>query len=40
MELLVQSLKNELEEQPDYKYEEITSYIEDDIDEYYVEEEE
>jgi hypothetical protein len=40
MELLVQSLKSELEEQPEYKYEEIVSYIEDDIDEYYVEEEE
>jgi hypothetical protein len=40
MELLVQSLKSELEEQPDYNYEEIVSYIEDDIDEYYVEEEE
>jgi len=40
MELLIGSLKKELEEPPDHNYEEIFSYIEDDVDEYYVEDEE
>jgi hypothetical protein len=40
MELLVQSLKNELEDSSDCKYESVVSYIEDDVDEYYYEEEE
>lgn len=39
LELLVNSLKEEICEPPSYKYEEIASYIEDDVDEYYVEEE-
>lgn len=39
MELLVQSLKEEVEETPQYTYEEIVPYIdENDVDEYYVEE--
>jgi hypothetical protein len=40
MELLIGSLKKELEEPPDHNYEEIVSYIEDDVDEYYIEGEE
>jgi hypothetical protein len=38
VELLIQSLKKEIDE-PSYKYEEIVSYIdENDVDEYYSEE--
>jgi hypothetical protein len=39
MELLVQSLKEEIEEPCDYEYEEIAPYIEDDDIEYYTEDE-
>lgn len=38
LELLVESLKSEIEEKPEYTYEEIVPYIEDDVDEYYSEE--
>lgn len=38
MELLVQSLKTEIEGPPTYKYEEIVPYLdENDVDEYYSE---
>jgi hypothetical protein len=40
MELLVQGLKKELNEPLELEYEEIAPYIEDDVDEYYVEGEE
>ena len=40
MELLLGSLKKELEEPSNHNYEEIISYIEDDVDEYYVEDQE
>jgi hypothetical protein len=40
LELLVRSLKEEIEEPSNYRYEEIAPYIEDDVDEYYTEEEE
>lgn len=39
MDLLVQSLKEEIQDFPDISYEDIVPYIEDDVDEYYVEEE-
>jgi hypothetical protein len=39
LELLVQSLKEEIQEPSNYSYEEIASYIEDDDLEYYDEEE-
>jgi hypothetical protein len=37
LDLLVQSLKEELEDIPEVSYENMSSYIEDDVDEYYVE---
>jgi hypothetical protein len=40
MELLVQSLKEEIEDVPVVSYENIAPYIEDDVDEYYVEDDE
>lgn len=40
LELLVQSLKEEIQEPPNHTYEEIASYIEDDDLEYYSEDEE
>jgi hypothetical protein len=40
MELLVQSLKEEIEDVPEICYENIAPYIEDDVDEYYIEGEE
>jgi len=40
MDLLVQSLKQEIEDFPEISYESIVPYIEDDVDEYYVEDEE
>ena len=40
LELLVQSLKKEIKIDHNYNYEEIASYIEDDVDEYYIEGEE
>jgi hypothetical protein len=40
MELLVQSLKEEIEDVPVVSYENIAPYIEDDVDEYYIEGEE
>ena len=39
MELLLQQLKKECEYTPEYVYEEIVPYIENDVDEYYSEEE-
>jgi hypothetical protein len=39
MDLLVQSLKEELDDIPEVSYENITSYL-DDVDEYYTEDEE
>jgi hypothetical protein len=40
LELLVQSLKEEIQDLPEISYENIAPYIEDDVDEYYVEGEE
>lgn len=40
IELLVQSLKEEIEDVPEINYENNAPYIEDDVDEYYVEGEE
>ena len=40
MELLVQSLKKEIEDVSVVSYEDIVPYIEDDVDEYYIEGEE
>jgi hypothetical protein len=40
LESLVNCLKEEIQEPIKYNYEEVVSYIEDDVDEYYVEEEE
>ncbi len=37
LELLVNSLKEEIQDPSDYKYEEIAPYIEEDVDEYYLE---
>jgi vacuolar-type H+-ATPase subunit E/Vma4 len=37
LDLLVQSLKEELEDIPEVSYESTFSYIENDVDEYYVE---
>lgn len=39
LELLVRSLKEEIQEPSNYVYENIVPYIEDDVDEYYVENE-
>lgn len=38
MEILLHTLKKEFQDSPDYVYEEIIPYIEDDVDEYYSEE--
>ena len=40
LDLLVQSLKEELEDVPEVSYETTSSYVEDDIDEYYTEDDE
>jgi hypothetical protein len=40
LDLLIQSLKEELEDIPEVSYESTSSYIEDDVDEYYTEDEE
>lgn len=40
MELLIQSLKEEIQDLPEISYENIVPYLEDDVDEYYVEGEE
>lgn len=40
MELLIQSLKEEIEDVPVVSYENIAQYVEDDVDEYYIEGEE
>jgi hypothetical protein len=40
LDLLVQSLKEELEDIPEVSYESRSLYIEDDVDEYYTEDEE
>jgi hypothetical protein len=40
LDLLVQSLKKELEDVPEVSYDSTSSYVEDDVDEYYVEDEE
>jgi hypothetical protein len=40
LELLVRSLKEEIQEPLNHNYEEIVSYIDDDVDEYFVEDEE
>ena len=41
MDLLVQSLKKELEDQPENLYNEVVSYVDyNDVDEFYVEDEE
>jgi hypothetical protein len=37
MDLLVQSLKEELDDAPEVSYESTSSYVEDDVDEYYTE---
>jgi len=38
MESLLQALKNEFEDTPEYVYEKIIPFVEDDVDEYYSEE--
>lgn len=40
LDLLVQSLKEELEDVPEVSYETTSSYVEDDVDEYYTENDE
>ena len=40
LDLLVQSLKEELEDVPEVSYENTSSYVEDDVDEYYTEDDE
>jgi hypothetical protein len=40
LDLLVQSLKEELEDVPEVSYETTSSYVEDDVDEYYTEDDE
>ena len=40
MDLLVQSLKEELDDVPEISYDSTSSYVEDDVDEYYTEDEE
>jgi hypothetical protein len=40
MDLLVQSLKEELDDIPEVSYDGTSSYVEDDVDEYYAEDEE
>jgi hypothetical protein len=40
LDLLVQSLKEELNDVPEVSYESTSSYVEDDVDEYYAEDEE
>lgn len=40
LDLLVQYLKEELEDVPEVSYESTCSYVEDDVDEYYNEDEE
>lgn len=40
LDLLIQSLKEELEDVPEISYETTSSYVEDDVDEYYTEDDE
>ena len=40
LDLLVQSLKEELDDVPEISYDSTSSYVEDDVDEYYTEDEE
>jgi hypothetical protein len=40
LDLLVQSLKDELEDVPEVSYDTTSSYVEDDVDEYYTEDDE
>lgn len=40
LDLLVQSLKEELEDVPEVSYETTSLYVEDDVDEYYTEDDE